>query len=247
MRRTKEFWARLSNDPRVVQLSAVLASKGWYLERRVDEVSTLTPGERAAIESRIGRSLDGSTIRLKDGLQAYTATFLRQPELAKKNPKKIFEGAQDGGIFDKVFAHDLTAEKVISAHRLSALVNEYVRQFMMRKRKKEKLANWQAEYQTLLGESLVKKHVAVVDQVVPQSAIFLSAIVFDEWVNILKKPHDDLLAQLEGKDYTILNTKIEQLIDFVKDREKEAKSWPTLLKSQPLFDNFSSFLRGVAA
>jgi hypothetical protein len=64
---------------------------------------------------------------------------------------------------------------------------------------------------------------------------------------ILKKPLDDLLAQLESKDYTILNTKIEQLIDFVKEKEKEAKSWPTLLKSQALFDNFSSFLRGVAA
>jgi hypothetical protein len=236
-----------SNDPRVVQLAAALASKGWYLERRVDEVSTLTPAERAAIESRIGRSLNGSTIRLKDGLQAYTATFMREPELAKKNPKKIFEGAQDGGIFDKVFGHDLTAEKVIASHRLSALVNEYVKQFKTRKRRKENVESWKADYQTLLGESLIKKHWAVVDQVVPQSAIFLSAIVFDEWVNILKKPLDDLLAQLESKDYTILNTKIEQLIDFVKEKEKEAKSWPTLLKSQALFDNVSSFLRGVAA
>lgn len=236
-----------SNDPRVVQLAAALASKGWYLERRVDEVLTLTPGERAAIELRIGRSLDGSTIRLKDGLQAYTGTFLRQPELAKKNPKKIFEGAQDGGIFDKVFGNDLTAEKVIASHRLSALVNDYVRQFMTRKRKKEKVENWQADYQTLLGERVIKKHSAVIDQVVPQSAIFLSAIVFDEWVNILKKPLDELLAQLESKDYTILNTKIEQLIDFVKEKEKDAKSWPTLLKSQVLFDNFSSYLRGVAA
>jgi hypothetical protein len=172
---------------------------------------------------------------------------MRQPELAKKNPKKIFEGAQDGGIFDKVFGHDLTAEKVIAAHRLSTLVNEYVKQFMTRKRRKENVSNWKAEYQTLLGESLINKHAALVDQVVPQSAIFLSAIVFDEWVRILKKPLDDLLAQLEGKEYTILNTRIERLIDFVKEKEKEAKSWPTLLKSQALFDNFSSFLRGVAA
>jgi hypothetical protein len=236
-----------SNDPRVVQLAAALASKGWYLERRVDEVSGLTAAERAAIEARIGRSLNGSTIRLKDGLQAYTATFLRQPELAKKNPKKIFEGAQDGGIFDKVFSADLTAEKLILAHRLASLVNEYVKQFMARKRKKENMENWQAEYQTLLGESLMKKHAAIVDQVIPQSAVFLSAIVFDEWVSVLKRPLDDLLVFLEAKDYAILNKKIEQLIDFVRDNEKDAKSWPTLLKSQPLFENFASFLRGLAA
>ena len=237
-----------SNDPRVVQLAAALASRDWYLERRVDEVDALAPSERTAIEARIGRSLNaGSTIRLKDGLQAYTATFLRQPELAKKNPKKIFEGAQDGGIFDKVFSVDLTAEKVITAHRLSSLVNEYVKQFMTKKRKKENLENWHGEYAALLGENVMKKHAAVVDQVIPQSAVFLSAIVFDEWVNVLKKPIDDLLALLEDKDYAVLNKKIEQLIDFVKSNEKDAKSWPTLLKSQPLFDNFASFLRGVAA
>jgi AIPR protein len=235
-----------SNDPRVVQLAAALASKGWYLERRSDEVSMLTGPERAAVEGRIGGPLVGHVIRLKDGLQAYTATFMREPELAKKNPKRIFEGAQDGGIFDRVFGLDLTAEKVITAHRLAALVNEYVRQFKVRKRRKDRVEDWRADYKSLLGAAIMKKHSAVLDQVIPQSAIFLSAIVFEEWVNIRKSALEDVLAQLEARDYSILNEKIEQIIDFAKREEetKEAKSWPTLLKSQTLFDNFASFLLG---
>jgi hypothetical protein len=54
------------------------------------------------------------------------------------------------------------------------------------------------------------------------------------------KSHELLIRQ-EGKDYARLNKKIEQLIDFVKENEKDAKSWPTLLKSQALF-----FAGGVA-
>jgi AIPR protein len=235
-----------SNDPRVVQLVATLATKGWYLERRVDEVEALSLSEKAAIEAKIGHTLNGRVIRLKDGLQAYTATFLRQPEVAKKNPKKIFEGAQDGGLFDKVFNVDLTAEKVIAAHRLAIKVNEYVKQFMARKRKKDKVADWKAEYATLIGESLMSKHSAVVDQVVPQSAMFLMAAVYDEHVNVLNKPLDDLLATLERGDYEILNSKIEQLIDYTTKNAEGSKSWPTLLKSQTLFDNFGNFVRGKA-
>lgn len=236
-----------SNDPRVVQLAAALASKGWYLERRADEVSALLAAERTAIESRIGRALPGHVIRLKDGLQAYTATFMRQPELAKKNPKKIFEGAQDGGMFDRVFSADLTAEKIIAAHRLSSLVGDYVKLFMARKRKKERVENWQADYRSLLGRSLMDKYAAVVDQVIPQSAIFLSAISFEEWVRIRRQPLDDLLAVLEQGNYETLNEKTELVIDFVLNDQKktgEAKSWPTLFKSDTLFDKFASYLRG---
>jgi AIPR protein len=92
-----------SVDPRVVQLDHALASRGWYLERREGELKNATPEEITAIEKRIGRSLDARTIRLKDGAQAYTATFYGQPELAKKNPKKIFLSVDDGGSFEKIF------------------------------------------------------------------------------------------------------------------------------------------------
>jgi AIPR protein len=233
-----------SNDPRIMQLANALASEGWYLERRENEVAAFTPGERAAAETRIGRPLAGRVIRMKEGLQAYTATFMHEPELAKKNPKRIFLGVQDGGIFDRVFSADLTAQNVIAAHTLATLVSEYVKQFMTKKRRKDSVENWRADYESLLGPTLVKRHAAVIDQVLPQSAIFLSAIAFDEWVNIRKRPLEDLLKLLENKDYETLNEKIGLIIDFVKETGEETKSWPTLLKSQPLFENFSSFLRG---
>jgi hypothetical protein len=233
-----------SNDTRVVQLANALSSLGWYLERRQNEVATMAPTERAAIESRIQSSMDQRTIRLKEGMQAYVATFMRQPELAKKNPKMIFLGVQDGGMLDKVFAAELSAEKVIAAHRLASLVAEYVKQFMTVKRRKDRVPDWQADYATVLGGPLVNKHSAIIDQVVPQSAVFLCAIVFEEWVTLRRLPLEELLTVLESREYAILNDKIELLIDFQASPKTEAKAWPTLLKSQPLFENFASFLKG---
>jgi hypothetical protein len=90
-----------SVDPRVVQLDHALASRGRYLERREGELKNTTAEEIAAIQQRIGHPAEGRTIRLKDGAQAYTATFYGQPELAKKNPKKIFWSVNDGGSYDK--------------------------------------------------------------------------------------------------------------------------------------------------
>jgi AIPR protein len=104
-----------SNDTRVVQLAAALASLGWYLERRESEVAGFTQLEKAAIESKINGPLDNKVIRLKEGAQAYTATYMKQPEWAKKNPKRIFLGADDSGYFDRVFSNELTAEKVRSS------------------------------------------------------------------------------------------------------------------------------------
>jgi hypothetical protein len=66
-----------SNDTRVVQLASALASMGWYLERRESEVAGLTASEKSAIESQIKGSLDERVIRLKEGTQAYTATYMK--------------------------------------------------------------------------------------------------------------------------------------------------------------------------
>jgi hypothetical protein len=88
-----------------------------------------------AIQQRIGHSVEERTIRLKDGAQAYTATFYGQPELAKKNPKKIFLSVDDGGSYEKIFSSDMTAEKVIIAHEIKTYVEEFVRRFSAIRRK----------------------------------------------------------------------------------------------------------------
>lgn len=235
-----------SNHPAIVQLASSLASAGWYLERREDESELLTPAERQAIENKIGRALDGHIIRLKEGAQAYVATYLRQPELAKKNPKRIFLGAQDGGHFERVFNHELTAEKFIVAQQLAWAIDEFVKQFMARKRRKDRVPDWKAEYKALLGETLVGKHSDVIDQVVPQSAVFMTGILFDE-STATGRSLPDVVAQIAGGDYTLINQHLEQVIDLVKQDARFSKSWPTLLKSQSFFDQYTLFLKGKRA
>lgn len=234
-----------SNDPRILQLANALASLGWYLERRADEVKGLTSVERAAIEARIGRGLDNHVISLKEGTQAYVATFFRQPELAKKNPKRMFLGAQDGGLFERIFGTDLSAEKFVQAQRLAWAVEEFVKQFMQRKRRKERVGDWKEDYMTLLGNTLVEKHSQILDQVVPQSAVFLSGLAFEEWARLQRRDILELISALEGGDSEILQRHLLVLVEYAKNDPKLTKSWPTLLKSQLFFDNVSSYLKGL--
>ncbi|MBA2670871.1 MAG: AIPR family protein, partial [Gemmatimonadetes bacterium] len=157
-----------SNEPRVVQLAHAMESVGWYLERRENEVRNLSDQEKRAIELRIGHTLDGRVVRMRDGAQAYVATYMRQPELAKKNPRRIFLGTQDGGVFERVFSNDISAERFIAAHRLRRAADSFVGKFMILKRRKSRVADWRAEYKALLGDDIVGQHGATLDQAVPQ-------------------------------------------------------------------------------
>lgn len=231
-----------SNEPRVVQLANALMSMGWYLERRESEVQALTEFERVAIEMEIGAPLVDRIIKLKEGAQAFVSTYMRQPELAKKNPKRIFVGARDGGYFDRVFCSELTAERFVNAHRIAQSVNDYVRQFMARKRRRDRVENWQSEYDVLLGPSLVSRHLALLDQVIPQSAIFLTAAVFDLRVMIQQKAITETIEELERREFGVLNELVEQSIDFAAGNVAFSKSWPTLLKSQTFFEKFMESL-----
>jgi hypothetical protein len=175
------------------------------------------------------------------------ATYLRQPELAKKNPKRIFLGAQDGGSFERVFGPELSAEKLVNAQRLAGVIDDFVKQFMTRKRRKERVGDWKADYKVFLGDRLVDLHSDVIDQVIPQSAVFLCAILFEEWVTLKKGAVEDFIKQLETGNQEVIKDTLELLITFAKSDPKLAKSWPTLLKSQSFFDNFASFLKGRLA
>jgi hypothetical protein len=131
----------------------------------------MTPGERAEVEHRIGRSLEGQCIRLKEGAQAYTSTFYGQPEIAKKNVKKIFLSAYDGGYYERIFSVDMRAEKVVIAHQLRAFVDEFVRDFAAARRKFQ--AGDEAGYEFVLGKGLATRHSDVIHQVMPQCALFV--------------------------------------------------------------------------
>lgn len=233
-----------SNDPRVVQLANSLASLGWYLERREDEVRQLTDSERESAEQRIGNPLEGKVIGIKEGTQAYVSTFFRQPELAKKNVKRMFLGAQDGGYFERIFGEELSAEKFVLAQQVKWHVDDFVKQFMTRKRRRARVENWYEDYVELLGENLMSQHKDVIDQVIPQSSIFVSAILFEEQVRILDGTAEDLLSELDEDVQPIID-KLSIVIDYAKENPQIAnKSWPTLLKSQTFFENVVSYLKG---
>lgn len=233
-----------SNDPRILQLSSALASLQWYLERRDSEVASLTKTERNAIEARIGRSLDGAVIPLKSGSQAYVASFLRQPELAKKNPKRIFLGANDGGSFEKIFSSELSAERFVNAYRIAGSVESFIRQFMTRKRRKERVDDWEADYSEVLGEELVHDFGDVVDQVVPQSAVFLTSLAFEEAVRLRGHSAEQLATALETGSLAPLRRLLLVILGYAKGQPAMGKSWPTLLKSQQFFENVASYLKG---
>jgi hypothetical protein len=134
----------------------------------------------------------------------------------------------------------------VEAHRLAKCVNEYVRQFMTRKRRKDRVSDWQSDYKELLGPVLVEAHGSAVDQVIPQSALFLTALVFDLCVMIQGRTVDQVIQDL-GAGNEILNALTFDIIEVAKNDTSLAKSWPTLLKSQPFFDKVASFQRGRAA
>ena len=232
-----------SNDPRVMQLANSLASMGWYLERRQSEVKGFTEAERREAEARISQSLDGRVIRLKEGTQAYSATYMRQPELAKKNPKLMFVGSSDGGYFDRIFGRDLTAEKFVKAQSIASFVAEFVKEFMKRKRRKERVENWEDDYADFLGHEIVQLHGSLLDQVIPQSAIYLVAASFEEAVRLQDGEVDALISDLESDGTFRLVRIIESTIAFAKGDTRWTGSWPTLLKSQSFFDQYCSFRR----
>lgn len=243
--RIKDSFLR-ATDPGVIQLAAALLAKGWYLERREREVGTLNAGEVAAIEARLnGASLADRTISLTGGLQAYVATYMGDPQLAKKYPKQMFASVSDGGHFESIIK-DLTADKAILAHRLRSAVEAYVSRFESLKRRKGRVPSrqWRGDYVALLGPELSKVRAQKLEVAIPPSGIFLSATVFLQWTMGKKGDPGELVDGLERGECAALN---EGMLTILKARSdlSETQSWQTLLKSQTLFNAVKSHLKHI--
>ena len=235
-----------SNDPRVVQLAYAMASMGWYLERREGELKSATPSEQAAIVHQIGHVLDGRVIRLTDGAQAYTATFYGQPEIAKKNPGKIFLSVSDGGYYERIFSADMTAERVITAHKIKSYVDDFVKRFSGIRRKLEKSDDPVPAYIPLLGDDLAKKHYDVIHQVMPQCQLFVCGTLFKDLVDYQKKNPHEIPKQLETDGNALIQEHLRYIIDFAKqNKDKADRSWPVLLKSNAFFGFVTSYISGI--
>jgi hypothetical protein len=235
-----------SNDPRVVQLDHALAALGWFLERREGELKISTADEKDSIERRIGRPLEGRVIHLKEGAQAYTATFYGEPELAKKNIKKVFLGVEDGGYFERIFSPDMTAEKLIIAHELKTIVDNFVAEFMTARKKLHGGANVKAAYVPLLGPALAENHSDVIHQVMPQCSLFVCATIFADMVTIGGLDPSKVVEEFKTKSDKLIREHVLHLIDFAHHNKAKAdKSWPTLLKSNAFFHHVISYLQGI--
>jgi hypothetical protein len=235
-----------SNDPRVVQLDHALAARGWYLERREGELKSATPEEVAAIQRRIGSPLENRTIRLKDGAQAYTATFYRQPEIAKKNPKKIFLSVEDDGHYENIFSADMTAEKMIVAHQIKTYVDDFVRKFAGIRHKLRASDNVQVVYEPLLGGPLASRHSDVIHQVMAQCSLFLCGTIFKDLVDLRKKDPSAIPDLLKEEGSALIQEHLLYVIDYAtSNRDKAAGSWPVLLKSNAFFTYITAYLAGI--
>lgn len=235
-----------SNDQRVVQLDHALASRGWYLERREGELKNATPEEIAAIQQRIGHSLEARTIRLKDGAQAYTATFYGQPEIAKKNPKKIFLSVDDGGSYERIFSAEMTAEKMIIAHEIKTFVEDFVRKFAAIRRKAQASDNLQVAYEPVLGKALAARHSDVIHQVMAQCSLFLCGTIFKDLVDLQKKDPSSIPTFLNERGSALVQAHLLHIIDYAKsNKDKADRSWPVLLKSNAFFTYITAYLAGI--
>lgn len=229
-------------------MAHALAARGWHYERREGELNTSTDAEKSMIESKIGRPLEGRVIRLKEGAQAYTATFYGQPEIAKKNVKKIFDSVEDGGYFEKIFSSDMTAEKMIVAHELKTYIDDFLRPFAGLYRKSQKLSSGDAGriLATLLGDSLVSRHKDMVHQVVPQCSLFLCGTVFVGLVEYQQIPPERISEELKQRGRVIIQEHLMHIIDFFKqNKDKADRSWPVLLKSNAFFGHVTAYIFGV--
>jgi hypothetical protein len=228
-----------SNDPRIVQLYHSLSTLGSYLERRAGEMDAMLPDEIKDLENRFGSPLAEHVIPLKDGMQAYVATYFGDPPLAKKDPARMF--TDDGGSFSKILRSELTAERFRDAYVISLLVSAQVDRFKKLKRK------WYTDeterkkaYVQHMG-SIVEPVFEELDAAIPQITIFGLALIFEKHLSVGKEKPQEFIERIRNDATIIWNG----FIELVASRKalKIATSWPTLLKSAPFYRQVIDYRR----
>jgi AIPR protein len=236
-----------SNDQFVVQLDHALASLGWYLERREGELDSATAEEKAAISQRISHEVGGRVIKLKEAAQAYTSTFYGQPEIAKKNVRKIFLSVEDGGYYERIFSSAMTAEKIIIAHKIKIFVDEFVRKFATIRRRVQgsDLPDIISGYETVLGVDLAEKHYDVAHQVMPQCSLFVCGLIYKDLVENQSIEFTEIERVLDNRGSELIRFYLQSIMEFARNnKDKADRSWPVLLKSNAFFSLVVAYVGG---
>ncbi len=190
--------------------------------------------------------MEGRIIRLKDGAQAYTATFYGQSEVAKKNPKKIFLSLEDGGNYERIFSAELTAEKMIIAHKIKTFVDDFVRKFSAIRRKVQASDDIKAAYTPVLGDQLAAQHSDIIHQVMAQCSLFLCGTLFKDLVELQGKDPSELPEILSTGGSRLIQEHLLCILDYAgKNKDKADRSWPVLLKSNQFFVFIMAYLAGI--
>lgn len=228
-----------SNDPRIVQLLHSLSTLGFYLERRAGEIDAMLPEELQELENRYGSPLTNHVIPLKDGMQAYVATYYGDPQLAKKDPAKIF--TDDGGSFSKVLQSDLTAEKFRDAYKLSRLVSSQVERFKRLKRKRyADDSERRTAYTSEIG-SFIDPVFGELDLAVPQISVFGMALLFEKNRTVGEGDLGAFVEEISADPAVIWRCFVELIA--AKGELGADKSWPTLLKSGSFYRDAVAHLK----
>jgi hypothetical protein len=148
--------------------------------------------------------------------------FYGHPEIAKKNPKKIFLSVEDGGSYERIFSPGMTAEKMIIAHEIKVFVDEFVRTFATIRRKSQASDDLQFVYQPILGADRPHNNSDVIHQVMAPIPKFLK----EDGVYLIREH-------------------LRYIIDYANsNKDKADKSWPVLLKSNAFFTYITAYLAG---
>ena len=158
----------------------------------------------------------------------------------------MFLSRSDGGHFERLFSAELTAEKFLYASKLKNVVDVYVKNFGALKRKKSRIDNWEEEYRQFFSEMFFDEYREIIDQVVPQSSVFLTAAIFERCIRVREKNIDELLIEFESNPKEIILNTLSVILRFARNNPDIAnKSWPTLLKSQTFFSHVCSYIKGL--
>jgi hypothetical protein len=216
-----------SNHPAIIQLQSTLLTKGYYLERKEGDIALLSEEERIAIERSIGGKINERKIELYVACQAYVAFYMRNIDVAKRNPKKIFLSREAGGIFEQFVNTNVSSEKFIYSWELYKKIVEFKKDYLRARRK-----NDTKKIDELIGRDRKNYNVVELDELAPQSPIFILAVVGHKYG---ENPIDVL-----NKNTKLVDTFIVQAYrKFSKSRtlSKTSSSWPTLLKSQTFLES----------
>ena len=116
-----------------------------------------------------------------------------------------------------------------------------------KKRRKDRVADWQEDYRSLLGTEIVNEFSTTIDQMIPQSGVFICGTLYQEWlIAVARDPKLESILPPAADDASVLHS-ILSILRYGRDNPNIAnKGWPSLLKSKSFFDSFVDSMKSKA-